>query len=257
MINKLIIATKSFRKQFGPIKGLILWLSLLKEKITPLGKPFKVQVPNIKFPIYLRSGSSDIEVFCQIFVHKELDFKAIEPVKYIIDAGANIGLASVFFINKFPNATLDALEIDRNNISVFNLNTRNYPNINLISKGLWSKNSTLKISNPEAKSWAFQIEETFDNDPDGFDAITINELVKTRKNKIIDILKIDIEGAEKEVFESDTSWLSNVKTLSIEIHDNLKSGCSDSVFKACSKIKNYNSILGEYYIFYFQIDKPI
>jgi len=44
----------------------------------------------------------------------------------------------------------------------------------------------------------------------------------------IDLLKIDIEGAEKEVFEA-CDWMDNVQCLMIELHDRFKPGCSEAV----------------------------
>ncbi|AMK76109.1 MULTISPECIES: FkbM family methyltransferase [Methylomonas] len=251
MLKKLIIATKPFRKKFGFIQGASLWLSLLKEKITAPGQLFRVHVPGIKKPIYLRAKTSDIEVFCQIFVHGELDVKIEPPVNYIVDAGANIGLSSIWFANRFPGVLIDSLEVDSNNITVLQLNTKDYSNINIVPKGLWYSATTLRIINPDAESWAFRVEDTDENDPMGFPATTIVELMKARDSKRIDVLKIDIEGAEKEVFESDTSWLSNIGTLFIELHDRLKPDCSRVVFDACSKYKHKKLVSGEYNVLFF------
>jgi hypothetical protein len=51
----------------------------------------------------------------------------------------------------------------------------------------------------------------------------------------IDILKLDIEGAEKEVFSNCDKWLGNVRILMIELHDHLKPGCSSIVYSALAK----------------------
>jgi hypothetical protein len=48
----------------------------------------------------------------------------------------------------------------------------------------------------------------------------------------IDILKVDIEGSEKEVFESCETWIDRVGVLIVELHDRWKSGCSRSVHSA-------------------------
>lgn len=251
MINKLNIATKPFREKFGVIRGIIIWISLLKEKITKPGHLFSVRVPGVSTPIHLRAETSDVEAFCQIFVHGELDAEINHPVEYIIDAGANIGLASVYFANRFPSALIDALEIDKNNINVFQLNTNKYNNVNMIPEGLWDCISTLRIINPGAESWAFRVEKTDSEDPDGFPATTISELLRLRKKNRIDILKVDIEGAEKEVFSGDTSWLSQVGTLFVELHDRLKQGCTEAVYNACSRIAYKKTMSGEYHVIEF------
>ena len=55
-----------------------------------------------------------------------------------------------------------------------------------------------------------------------------------RENSIdyIDLLKVDIEGAGKEVFDNCSAWIGRVGAIVVELHDRLKAGCSDSVHKA-------------------------
>ena len=65
------------------------------------------------------------------------------------------------------------------------------------------------------------------------------------------MLKIDIEGAEKELFADDNvqKWLPRVNVIAIELHDRMKHGCSYAFFKAISKHKWYFSLRGENLIF--------
>ena len=62
----------------------------------------------------------------------------------------------------------------------------------------------------------------------------------------IDIIKIDIEGSEKEVFAIHTDlWLPKTKTLIIELHDRIVPGCSKTVFKQISKYDFSMEIMGQ------------
>jgi Methyltransferase FkbM domain len=75
--------------------------------------------------------------------------------------------------------------------------------------------------------------------------------MKERNWDTIDILKLDIEGAEKKVFESGyEQWLPKVKVLIVELHDRMRSGCSETVFKAVSQYSFSNEIRGENHIFF-------
>jgi hypothetical protein len=60
----------------------------------------------------------------------------------------------------------------------------------------------------------------------------------------VDLLKVDIEGAEKEVFESSSRWIDRVGAIAIELHDQLKSGCS-SAFRDATRDFSYESRKGE------------
>ncbi len=66
-------------------------------------------------------------------------------------------------------------------------------------------------------------------------AITIAEILDQSGADRIDILKLDIEGAEKEVFSNDTDWLEKVDLMIIELHDHDKPGCSAAVYSAISR----------------------
>ena len=61
------------------------------------------------------------------------------------------------------------------------------------------------------------------------------------------LIKLDIEGAEKEVFGAPDvdEWLSKVNVLVIELHDRMKRGCSYEFFKAISKYHWFHAYRGE------------
>ena len=93
--------------------------------------------------------------------------------------------------------------------------------------------------------------ETTADDPRAFKTMTISQLLKKSGFNEIDLLKIDIEGAEKEVFGAPDvdEWLSKVKVMTIELHDRSKPGCSHEVFKAISKYHWHFEVRGENLLF--------
>ena len=110
-----------------------------------------------------------------------------------------------------------------------------------IQAALWDHTVQLTISNPNAESYEFQVRELPDREhetnvsaiPVQIQALTIPELVQLSGFKRIGILKIDIEGAEKELFSSGfEDWLGLVDLLIIELHDNLRDGCSQAFYRA-------------------------
>src|SRR5437868_13215088 len=62
--------------------------------------------PGLEFPIFLRFPSSDLPTYFQVFVRDDYAFEVTKNPKIIVDAGANIGLASIYFSNKFPQAKI-------------------------------------------------------------------------------------------------------------------------------------------------------
>jgi len=79
-------------------------------------------------------------------------------------------------------------------------------------------------------------------------AISINDLTKSK----IDLIKIDIEGSEKEVFKNNTDWLKRTELLIIELHDELAPGATEIFNRAVKRMgfrryrKRENIILTKY-----------
>jgi len=193
----------------------------------------KINIPGLQYPIHIRKSTSDKNVFQQIFLRKDYDIRYPAPVKTIVDAGANIGLAALFFRLKYPDAKIICIEPDEKNYQQLCKNTAGYQNIINLRAALWSSITSVIISNNNAEAWLFSVEEC---EAEDIETVTIENLMHTYHLDGIDILKVDIEGSEKELFENGSeAWLPLCRTLVVEIHDNLKKGASKAVFTAISK----------------------
>jgi FkbM family methyltransferase len=174
---------------------------------------------------------------------------AIAP-KYIIDGGGNIGLTACFFATKFPEATIVTIEPDTDNYNLLQANCKQYANIHPLKCGIWKNNTHLKIENTNAGNNAFTVTETNEVTADTIKAITISSVIEQFNMPHIDILKLDIEGSEKEVFEEHyEKWLPVTKFLIIELHDKMKKGSSRSVFNAVNQYDFSFDVKGENIIF--------
>lgn len=211
----------------------------------------KIKVPFLKHSLYLRSGTSDISVFNQIFLHGEYENKYRIVPNIIVDCGANIGLSSVFFINEFPNARIIAIEPEKSNFEMLLKNAEKYQNIECLNYGIWSKSCNLLIENNGSGNWGFTTKEVDFDDDRVIKSISIEDILALKDIDYIDILKIDIESAEKEVFENISKELLNkVRVIIIELHDRMKRNCSKTFFDS---IADYNYDLefkGEYIVCY-------
>jgi len=199
----------------------------------------------IKHPVFLRYPSTDLSTYKQIF--NDLSYNcelAFEP-DIIVDAGANIGLASVYFANKYPNAKIISIEPEKNNFEMLKKNIANYKNIIPLNAALWNKNEEVCVIDINCGNDSFQIGQ---NDASNFsktDGFTIEKIMNMFNLPKIDLLKIDIEGAEKEVFETSTNWLNSVNTIAIELHERLKSGCNRNFYKGTTGYFSFEKVIGE------------
>jgi len=201
-----------------------------------IGLTNKIKLNGIRHPISLRPNSSDITTFKYIFAHGDYDFD-IKPVpEVIIDAGANIGLASIFFANKYTASKIIAIELSTTNFHLLLKNTANYNNIKAINAGLWHKKETLKFQEEGFSPWGYKVNNKLEGDSISIDSITLLEIIDKYNINIIDLLKVDIEGAEVEVFsENYEIWLSKVRYLAIEYHDRWRADSSSTVNLALGK----------------------
>lgn len=184
----------------------------------------------------IRKGTSDIRVFKQIFLDEVYYFfpQDFTP-KVIIDAGANVGYSAVWFACKFTSAKIMAIEPEKSNFDLLKKNTQGRTNIIPIHAGLWFEKTFLKIHDSKAGSWAFETRIPKKGEKTDVETVTIPELIRNFKLTQIDLLKIDIEGAEFELFKNQAEdWLPFVRMIMIETHDTMRPGCSDLIDQVIS-----------------------
>lgn len=192
---------------------------------------------SLKFkPLILRENTTDIMVFRDIFVLKEFDLHdRIEP-KLIIDGGAYAGYSSLYFHSRYPNAKIISVEPEDSNFQILEKNTQNITNIKRIKAGLWHKDCYLKTINRGNGQWGFMTEEADALSEGCTKGVTLNILLKESGFDRIGLLKLDIEGAEQEIFSKNyDDWLSRCDVIMIELHDRIKKDCSKAFYSAIRK----------------------
>lgn len=191
----------------------------------------KYRFSNKDLIINLRTfPSSDPEVFEQIFKFQEYSpvMALIQDKKRklkMIDAGANIGLTTIYFKCFFDDIEVVAVEPDKEN---FELLSRNFAANQISVKGcinsaLWNVNTNLKTTSSfrDGRSWSVTVEEAGKMESD-LQGVTLAALFDQFNLETLDLLKMDIEGAEKYIFQDAEAighLLRRTKYFSIEIHD--------------------------------------
>jgi len=204
-----------------------------------------------KNPIYLRANTSDIAVYDEVILKESYRINTPIEATTILDCGTNIGLSAVFFKNRFPKATIICVEPELSNFEMLLKNVEQYNNVITYHAGIWNKSTYLTVMNDKAEKYAFMVCETETISDNTIRAISITDIMKENHLEVIDILKIDIEGAEKEIFSSDYDyWMSKTKLIVIELHDRMKSGCSKAFFDALTHY-NFEIVIREENIFCF------
>lgn len=189
-------------------------------------------IKNKNLVVFLRKNSSDHQVFRQIFEHNEYDdfinyvSSYIHPlkVKAIVDLGSNIGMSICLLKKAFPKARVLGVEPEKENLFQLHLNIKanNLKKVSIEQGAIWAVNrKDLAISREfrDGENWSFQVVSgREDSDIKG---ITLAGLMQKHRMNDIDVLKIDIEGSEKILFENKSvagTFLPKTKFLVLEVH---------------------------------------
>jgi FkbM family methyltransferase len=195
--------------------------------------------------VTIRPGTSDLRCLGKVFVDYEYVIPFETNPKLIVDAGANIGLATLYFSSKFPRTKIIAIEPEQSNYDLLVRNCSGMTNVTTWHAAVWNTDASLQIANPDAEKWAFTVTPGRSNGC-GIKALTVPQILAQSGHDTIDILKLDIEGAERELFQDGCEdWLPHVKMIILELHDRYAPGCSRTVYSKLCKFPFRQEIRGE------------
>jgi FkbM family methyltransferase len=169
-------------------------------------------------PAWVRAKSSDIHVFEQMFLKQEYSEVPLINPEWIVDAGANIGLAALYFLLRYPTARVLAIEPSPTNFAVMEQNLAPHARrCSLLRAAVWCETGhvALQFADVPRAEWAIQVQAAAHGDVPAFDMATLMQRFGINR---ISLLKMDVEGAEAEIFAANTSWLSQVEMMAIELH---------------------------------------
>tara|TARA_B100000686_G_C16529945_1_gene831799 strand:- start:164 stop:955 length:792 start_codon:yes stop_codon:yes gene_type:complete len=166
-------------------------------------------------------------------------------IPLIIDCGANIGASSYYFLQNFKKTKIVSIEPDKKNFELLNFNLKD-KEIELFEKAISSENSTFEISKSSEDPRAFRAIESKEGI---INSITVDEILNNFNPEIYEpfIMKIDIEGGEKDLFKKNIEWVNKFKIIIIEPHDWMypKSYTFHNFLQTISKLKREFIILNE------------
>jgi FkbM family methyltransferase len=187
--------------------------------------------------------NSDLLVLKQVLCNEEY-LSLVEAIKLnnfeqkilrIIDAGANVGYASAYFRFHFPNANIACVEPDNGNIDLLRKNFNkeiDNGSVVVFANALSNKsgnNFVITHDFRDGKDWSKTV--SLSETDSSLKSISIDGILKEMKWQEVDLLKIDIEGSERFLFQDSASanFLEKVRVIAIEIHDEF--GVRDDVYQ--------------------------
>lgn len=188
---------------------------------------------NMRWPfkgrVFLRARGSDILTFNEVIKQQVYGGipERLHRCRSIVDLGANIGLTSLYLAARFPEAEILALEPNPHTYSVLTTNLQE-----LVSSGrcrtvqaaVWSANRAL-VGDSSGGADHFSAFATREAPAEAASEATITgltmpQVIAESGFSFVDLVKVDIEGAEVELLKGDQSWLARVGAVAIEFHGN-------------------------------------
>ena len=160
-------------------------------------------------------AASFLVLYEDLIVREAYRFEANRSEPVIIDGGANIGVSTIYFKKAHPQSRVIAFEPDPEIFKILEQNCKAFglSGVELIQKALWLSDGFLRFK--REGSDAGRVATTSD-DGEVIDVPACR--LRPYLNEEVDLLKLDIEGAETAVLQDCADLLSNVRHLFVEYH---------------------------------------
>jgi FkbM family methyltransferase len=162
----------------------------------------------------------------QILNHRLYEFETDEAAPLIIDCGAHIGLASLFFARRFPQATIHAFEADPAiaEVLAFNVASLKLTGVTPHAKAVWTDGGGITFERSSDDSGHVNAAVggadgmvTVSDQPDmvTVPSVRLRDLIAGRD---VSLLKLDVEGAEFAILRDCDGALGGVRKILLEVH---------------------------------------
>jgi len=201
-LGKLLLIRKLLRWHRDPYKSL-----------RKMGRYQATTVPLGQVSIHIPDAASFLFTYKEIFKREIYRFECHQDNPYILDGGANIGMATLYWKSLFPKAEIVAFEPDREIFEFLehNIMASGHQDVKLLNKGLWDESTSLSFESEGSDAGRIKAGA----EENSIEVTTLRPFLTGRK---VDFLKLDIEGAETVVLRDCASLLGNVENIFVEYH---------------------------------------
>jgi FkbM family methyltransferase len=204
---------------------------------------YAIQGQRGDYRIRLRPRTGDVFIFHEIFTFKAYELPRAmlveRRIRTVVDLGANIGLASLYFHDALAPEVLVAVEPVASNFSMLKGTLSPLPGAIACEQAAVGRTAGVAtIVDAAAPTWGAQ----FSAGGSGGNAVrqtTVPEIMRAHGLDRIGLLKMDIEGAEEDVFAGDFAWLDKVDVLLVELHTDL----AVTRFRAAASLHGFRDIV--------------
>jgi FkbM family methyltransferase len=195
-----------------------------------------ITVRGEKREVLIREGTTDVEIFDQVFTQRKYDLRRLGRINdlaqflgrkkqetgklpLVIDAGGYTGLSAMFFADHIPDSVVLTIEPEPGNYALLVQNVdRTY--VQPIQAAVSSAPGRMRVVDPGRGHVWYRTERSDDVDPNTVGCLTINDIYTQTESRCFPFLvKVDIEGAEADLFAANTEWVAKTPLIIVELHD--------------------------------------
>lgn len=220
IFKKILYNSYFYTKRLGYLQTLKFFF----KKFLRYKKIIKIEFKKNEY--FIRTNEHDLDVLISN-LDKEFEFLKninISEDQLIIDAGAYIGTSSIRLSQLFKKNKIIAIEPFKENYDIMLKNIEKYENVIPLNSALVSSDYTDEVFLYKSKTGAWGnniLKDTFDDRNIDIikkvNKVDLKSLINKYKKKI-SILKLDIEGSEKMIFENDVNVLNDIDIIIVELH---------------------------------------
>lgn len=202
------------------------------------------------FEVWVRSGTPDLRVAASTLGREfngVITASAPPPGAVIIDAGGYIGTAAMKFAAAFPSCTIVTIEPAPDNLAILRRNVEGIANIVVVEAALAAASGTAALHDPGALEWGYTLSRGARRGTRVCATVrttTLADVLATQATGPVVVLKLDVEGAERDVLASSEGWMDRVELVLAELHPHLAPDVAE-VFKTATTGRTNGRLPGE------------
>lgn len=211
------------KREVASLRDYLQIKRMMQKRKSPAGRSVVIRLrPLGNLPVVLRSGTSDADVVWDTFVglyHLPPDQINAHPVRVIWDLGSNIGLTVAHFAGIFPHARVRGVELDGETAEIARRNIAGWgERCSIVTGAVWVDDGEIQYELLPGEEYGARVTQVVNNlSPRRASSYSLNTLMAD--DAVVDFVKMDIEGAEREVLRGPSEWASRVRSIKVEVHE--------------------------------------